>query len=165
MKTAALFLALSLSIVSIGCGKEPGGASSLDDGSMTGKDSGKLDDPFAGSACSKPDPGILPGKLMVTAIACKMNTYFYESEDKTGKKGIACMGLWNKNNKNVNAFFYEEPHSYPYHFTEAYMFPDQKASTNQLWVESGAVVRIETETGVYPNFTPCEIVRVTMPPQ
>lgn len=152
MKTVALFLALSLSIGSVGCGVEQDGTKPSDDHGMTGK----MDDPFAGS-----DRGP-EGPLAVKMALCKTDVYFYESKDG---KSINWFGFWNKNDVIVHAYVYET--NITASVAWEILQPSQKGGGNLhgYGVERGHIVTVYVEkldsTG--RNLLPCEETKTTMP--
>lgn len=161
MKNTALFLALSLSIVSFACGGDPENTSvSPNDGSTGGTDgsTGGMTDPFVGST----DPNAPHGKLVMVATVCKMNVYFYESQNG---QGIEWLGFWNKNAETVAFSIFDKGlDQYP---SKGATLSGQKWSA-QNWIDPHfvtGIIETTTPTGPSPNpWVPCETVLVTMPP-
>ena len=161
MNKAALFLALSLSIFSFGCGLENDGTSPSDNPDMPGKE----DDPFANYAKEKMAPyNVYPfvpeGPLMMKASACKTDVYFYESKDG---KTINWFGFQSKNDTTVHAFVYETKIMESVGYT--ILQPNAKAGGSDGAIERGRTITFYTKkldsTGRYLH--ECETVHLTMP--
>ena len=152
MNKAALFLALSLSIFSFGCGMEKDGTSSGDNSGM----GDQMDNPFSGMT----DPP--EGKLLTMTTVCKTNVYFYESTDGTR---IDWIGYWNKSELYVKVYIYDERSDGSVTIARGYTTPGGKAggSGEQGRIDKNTPIRIESEKFDGQQNSICETVHLTMP--
>ncbi len=146
MKTAALFFALSLSIVSIGCGVESDHTGTGPD-EMMPKDSRDSRAPSNGET------------TFIVFTICKMELTFLD--DSESPNIIDRIDSFNKNDKAVTVRIYDEA-------INKMLFervnPSNWKSTNWVQIEKGKALRLESTTTGYDRLYPCETIHIIMPP-